>query len=68
MANLTKQEYMNKQNLKMAFDFFDENHDGNISMRELKRIFSTVQSQAALENIINEIDFNKDGKVNSYII
>lgn len=63
MANLGKNEYMNKQNLKMAFDFFDENNDGNISINELKRIFSNSKEQSELEHIIEEADLNNDGQV-----
>ena len=54
---------MNKQNLKMAFDFFDENNDGNISINELKRIFSNSKEQSELEHIIEEADLNNDGQV-----
>ena len=54
---------MNEVNLKLAFDFFDENHDGHISVTELQRIFCGIQSDMVIENIIEEIDIDKDCQV-----
>ena len=54
---------MNAVNLKMAFDFFDENHDGSISTAELRRVFSKTKGEDLLKSIIDETDANNDGEV-----
>ena len=63
MANLKRKDCINESNLKIAFDFFDENHDGNISVAELQRIFCGIQGEVVLENIMGETDANNDGQV-----
>lgn len=63
MANLKQSEYLDEKNLKMAFDFFDENHDGSISLTELKRIFSDIDEEELVEKIISINDANNDGEV-----
>ena len=52
--------------LKIAFDYFDKNSDGNVSINEMEEIFgqnSNLGSQAKmkLQNLFNQIDINKDG-------
>ena len=52
--------------LKVAFDYFDKNSDGNVSINEMEEIFgqnSNLGSQAKmkLQNLFNQIDINKDG-------
>ena len=59
---------MNKQNLDIAFDMFDLNHDGQISIDELKAMFSneTITSSSGnqmVEEIMNEVDKNHDGNI-----
>ena len=44
-AAIDHKHLLNKQNLEIAFDMFDLNHDGQISIDELKAMFS--------DNIIN---------------
>lgn len=63
MANLKKGDYMSKENLKMAFDFFDENKDGSISLAELKRVFDGIQEETLIVSVIKESDMNGDGQV-----
>ena len=67
MANLKQREYMDEENLKMTFDFFDENHDGKISLSELQRIFSGTKQDVIIENILMLSDTNKDGEVWLYL-
>ena len=62
MANISKETYMNKDNLKLAFNFFDENNDGSISIKELQRIFSK-SSKNVLDGVMSENDSNGDGEV-----
>ena len=52
--------------LKVAFDLFDKNRDGNVSINEMEEIFgqnSELGSKAKMElqNLFNQIDVNKDG-------
>ena len=52
--------------LKVAFDHFDKNRDGNVSINEMEEIFgqnSELGSKAKMElqNLFNQIDVNKDG-------
>lgn len=63
MANLHRNNCINERNLKIAFDFFDENKDGNISAAELQRIFSGIKGEDILEGIMCEPDTNNDGQV-----
>jgi len=44
-AAIDHKHLLNKQNLEIAFDMFDLNHDGQISIDELKAMFA--------DNIIN---------------
>ena len=67
MANLKQREYMDEENLKMTFDFFDENHDGKISLSELQRIFSGTKQDVIIENILKLSDTNNDGEVWLYL-
>jgi len=63
MANLKKTHYTDKENLKMAFDFFDEDKNGSICLKELKKVFENIQEEATIINLIKEYDINKDGEV-----
>eukprot|EP00826_Nyctotherus_ovalis_P008806 TRINITY_DN12290_c0_g1_i6.p1 TRINITY_DN12290_c0_g1~~TRINITY_DN12290_c0_g1_i6.p1 ORF type:complete len:258 (+),score=61.15 TRINITY_DN12290_c0_g1_i6:1337-2110(+) len=63
MANLQRNNCINEKNLKIAFDFFDENHDGNISVAELQRIFRGIKGEDILENVMRGTDTNNDGQV-----
>ena len=52
--------------LKVAFDYFDKNRDGNVSINEMEEIFGQnsklgPQAKMKLESLFNQIDINKDG-------
>ena len=54
--------------LKVAFDYFDKDGDGTISIPEVEEKFfqGTKQTPAAkmkLQNMFNQIDINKDGLI-----
>ena len=60
---------LNQENLKAAFELFDENHDGRISVEELQNVFSGGQNaryvesdmgKALLRDIMREVDKNRD--------
>lgn len=54
MANLKMNDLINETFLKQAFDFYDENHKGNISIEDLKRVFGAFSDVKSLENLITE--------------
>eukprot|EP00352_Strombidinopsis_acuminata_P004925 CAMPEP_0176371744 /NCGR_PEP_ID=MMETSP0126-20121128/24916_1 /TAXON_ID=141414 ORGANISM="Strombidinopsis acuminatum, Strain SPMC142" /NCGR_SAMPLE_ID=MMETSP0126 /ASSEMBLY_ACC=CAM_ASM_000229 /LENGTH=104 /DNA_ID=CAMNT_0017731331 /DNA_START=1208 /DNA_END=1522 /DNA_ORIENTATION=+ len=39
VASFDRQKLVNKANLDMAFDIIDENHDGSLSIDEIKKCF-----------------------------
>lgn len=63
MANMRQNNSLNKDKLKLAFDFFDENHDGSISVEELQRVFSGIKKADVMEGLVKEVDSNSDGLI-----
>ena len=56
---------LTENNLKDAFDAFDEDHNGNISIDEIKSFLSCGRdiNEKSWCKIINEAGTNKDGHV-----
>ena len=62
---------LNKTNITSMFNMFDTNHDGNISVSELKQLFgnkagfggSSGDSEKLLKEIMNEVDKNHDNLI-----
>ncbi len=63
---MNKHDFTNATNMKMAFDFFDENHDGSISVKELQRVFCGLKGEEVLKSIIGETDSDNDGQVSRF--
>lgn len=63
MANLKKNDYTNSENLKTAFNLFDDDKDGLISIAELKRVFLGAKEEAIISAAISQTDSNNNGKV-----
>ena len=64
--NLTKNS-MSTDDIINAFQIFDRNHDGTISINEFKHILMDLGqklSEKEVEEIFQDIDFNEDGKIN----
>ena len=64
--NLTKNS-MSTDDIINAFEIFDRNHDGTISINEFKHILMDLGqklSEEEVEEIFQDIDFNEDGKIN----
>ncbi|CAH8551333.1 unnamed protein product [Dicrocoelium dendriticum] len=52
--------------LRAAFDFFDKDHDGDITTRELKAVLQTLHlklTDSEIEEMITEADTDKNGTV-----
>ena len=64
-ATIDKNKLLTEDNLRDAFDAFDEDHNGNISIDEIKDFFSCgrVINDKTWSKILNEVDTNKDGHV-----
>jgi len=69
-----EEDYTNEHALKAAFDFFDEvffrvnnyvkkNHNGQISVEEIKHVFAEARGDEAVQKILKEADTNHDGEV-----
>ena len=50
------------QNLRAAFNFFDKDGGGEISLAELRMVFNDVP-KAELNKMIEMADTNKDGQI-----
>lgn len=58
-----KVSFLNKDNLKAAFQMIDKDHSGMITMEELKFAFDTKgeKEEGLWEEIMHEVDANNDG-------
>jgi calcium-dependent protein kinase len=56
---------MNKNKLKLAFEAFDINKDGFITISELKELLGNEMGmeEEVWQHIFNEVDINNDGKI-----
>jgi len=61
-ATLSTQAYLKREVLWSAFRVFDTDGSGEIDAHELKQVFKDA-SVAQIQNIITEVDTNRDGKV-----
>ena len=67
-AAVSKEKFITDNILKFAFRYFDKDNSGEISREELEAVFKQgitdkTQMQNALDKIIDEVDTNKDGKI-----
>ena len=56
----------NKENLKEAFNLFDQNRDGNITCEEIQTLLQSGNfkfDEEAAKQIVSELDENKDNQV-----
>lgn len=59
---LNKNTLLSQKNLKLAFDNFDENGDGSLSINEIKKVLGTSNNEYMAE-LIKRIDANGDGEI-----
>ncbi len=66
-ASIDKSIFLNENALRFAFDYFDIDGSGEITLDEIAQIFKNhIKSgdiTKGLKKIISEVDINKDGKV-----
>ena len=65
-ACITKETLLTDTYLRFAFKFFDKDQSGYITVGEIKDVFSGGNknySDKTIENMIKDIDTDKDGKV-----
>lgn len=66
-AVIDKKNLINDENLKLAFDFFDIDGSGTITLNELKLVFcgggDRQVSTNVIETIIGKVDDNGDGQI-----
>ena len=63
-ASLDRQYFINEDILNFAFNFFDKENTGYISRDKIKSYFiGTKMTEELFATIFDEIDINKDGKI-----
>lgn len=67
-AAIDHKHLLNKQNLEIAFDMFDLNHDGQISVDELKAMFAdniinSSSGDEMVKMIMDQVDKNHDNLI-----
>ena len=63
-ATLDRNFFVNDNILTLAFNFFDKENTGKISREKIKSYFiGTKMTEELFSNIFDEIDTNKDGKI-----
>ena len=62
-AAISKEKAFTLSNLKMAFNYFDADKSGKISVFELKKALGMGCSDEMFANLIKEFDENKDGEI-----
>ncbi len=61
-VTVNKRNIISENNLRLAFDKFDENKDGKLSMDEIKKVLGATDNQY-IQQIIEKIDENNDGEI-----
>jgi len=68
VATVDKQVMLSQNNLKLAFNYFDKNGDGQLDRKEIKNLLLLLSKKDVCTNeiklIISEIDQNDDGEIN----
>ena len=63
-ACLGRKKILTDNILKYAFSFFDPNNTGYIKKKKMKSFFGNKVDENTFKNIFDEIDSDKDGKIN----
>ena len=63
MANINTSILEDESKLQEAFNFFDEDKSGSISVEELKKVFGDNEDFKTVQKLLCETDLNNDGEV-----
>lgn len=63
LAQADKKRALSEVNLKAAFDRFDGDGNGSISIDELKKVLGNQQTDEVLESIMKEVDLDGNGEI-----
>eukprot|EP00850_Spirogloea_muscicola_P019903 SM000202S05874 [mRNA] locus=s202:47219:50856:- [translate_table: standard] len=56
-------KYMDNTRIQRAFNYFDQDGDGYITMAELQAAMNVDMQPGMLEGLVQEVDTNEDGKI-----
>ena len=64
-AASSKKKITTESSLRAAFDYFDKDHNGSISRKEMKQIFanSSINNEKVIKELMQGIDSNNDNNV-----
>jgi len=63
MANLETSILESEEKLKEAFNFYDTDQNGQISLAELRNVFTDNEEMDLINKLLKETDSNEDGQV-----
>ena len=65
VAALDEKNLMSEKRLKAAFDMYDKDKSGSISVDEIKKVLSFGKDidEELIKKIITQVDENKDGEL-----
>ena len=63
MANISKEMIFSEHNLRMAFNYFDEDKNGAISIDELLDSFNGLIDEKSISKVLKGFDIDNDGEV-----
>ena len=62
-ATLPEEQYLKMSNLEHAFDNFDKDNDGKISLHELQDLVAEHSDQDLIKRVLSEADKDGDGEI-----
>lgn len=67
-AAIDKDKFLTEDIMKFAFSYFDKDGSGDISLNEIREVFSrndklNVEAENAFKQILSEVDQNKDNQI-----
>eukprot|EP00831_Metopus_contortus_P048634 TRINITY_DN39777_c0_g1_i1.p1 TRINITY_DN39777_c0_g1~~TRINITY_DN39777_c0_g1_i1.p1 ORF type:complete len:145 (+),score=34.64 TRINITY_DN39777_c0_g1_i1:118-552(+) len=63
MANMKLNSVQKEQIFRSAFDFYDLDHNGQITIEEVKRVFGNISDDKTLHRLISEVDKDNDHQI-----
>ena len=60
---VAKSTVLDRENLQIAFNLFDTDGSGTISVEEIRKLLGGTENDAQLMEIIQEVDIDGDGEI-----